>query len=263
MHRLESKPVGWLRPDPNQPRKLFDEAELRLLGESLKKRQLQPILAKPDGTIIAGERRYKAALLVGLEKLDVIVTEEPLTDADIRGIQLVENIHRSSLSAYEMWRACEELLEINPAWQGKDLAAHLHLDPSSITRILSTSKIIPEAKEALKQNKIGISDAYAMSKVAIEDQHTLLAMKLHGASRDALEQAAKKKQGESKSITRTSKIKCPLTSGVTVIVTAKEISLDEAIDALKEAMKAMKKARDTGLDAKTAQAVWTDIAKAV
>ncbi len=47
-----------------------------------------------------------------------------------------------------------------------------------------------------------------------------------------------------------------------VTVAGEEISLDEAIDALKEAMKAMQKARDTGLDAKTAQAVWKDMAAA-
>ena len=53
------------------------------------------MLAKPDGTIIAGERRYRAAKLVDLPNLMVIVTEEPLTDAEVRAIQLTENIHTS------------------------------------------------------------------------------------------------------------------------------------------------------------------------
>jgi type IV secretory pathway TraG/TraD family ATPase VirD4 len=84
MPKLETKPLGWFKPDPNQPRKQFDEAELRLLGESLRKKQLQPVLAKTDGTLVAGERRYRAAMLVGLASLQVIVTDEPLTEAEVR-----------------------------------------------------------------------------------------------------------------------------------------------------------------------------------
>ena len=61
---------------------------------------------------------------------------------------------------------------------------------------------------------------------------------------------------------RASTIRCPLAGGPVVTVSGDELSLDEAIDALKEALKAMTKARDTGLDAKTAQAVWKDVAKA-
>ena len=47
-------------------------------------------LAKPDGTIIAGERRFRAATMVGLKELMVIVTDEPLTQAEIRAIQLTQ-----------------------------------------------------------------------------------------------------------------------------------------------------------------------------
>ena len=76
---LQFKPVSWFKVGP-QARKHFEEAELRLLGESLKVKQLQPVLARPDGTLIAGERRLRAAILVGLPELMVIISDEPLTD---------------------------------------------------------------------------------------------------------------------------------------------------------------------------------------
>jgi len=74
MPQLATKPLSWFKANP-QVRKAFDDAELRALGESLRVRQLQPVLAKPDGTLIAGERRYRAAKLVGLESLQVIITD--------------------------------------------------------------------------------------------------------------------------------------------------------------------------------------------
>ena len=79
MKTLTMKPLNWLKVS-RQARRHFDEEELRQLGESLKVKQLQPIVARPDGTIIAGERRYRAAMLVGLKELMVILSEEPLTE---------------------------------------------------------------------------------------------------------------------------------------------------------------------------------------
>jgi ParB/RepB/Spo0J family partition protein len=262
MPKLESRPVDSIKPDPNQPRKHFDEAKLRPLGESLRKRQNDPLQIMPDGTIIDGEYRWRAAKLVGLEKLDVIITDTPLSAKELSVIRLTTFMHRADLTGYEKWLACKELLDLNPGWQGKDLADHLHLDPSSVTRLLSPSKCSGEWQEALKAGTVGISDCYAASKLDATGQTSLLAMKLSGASRDALEQAGRRKRAEATPAVRASKIKCPLPSGHIVTVAGDELSLDEAIDSLKEAIKAMTKARDTGLDSKTAQAVWRDLAKA-
>jgi ParB family transcriptional regulator, chromosome partitioning protein len=261
MSQLTTKPLSWFKTNP-QVRKTFDEAELRLLGESLRHKQLQPVLARTDGTIIAGERRFRAAKLAGLPTLMVIVTDEPLTEAEIRAIQLTENIHRADLTGFEKWQACMELLELNPGWQGKDLAERLHLDPSSVTRLLSPSKCIQEAQDALRDGRIGISDAYALSKLPQADQPGLMALKLSGGSRDALEQAGRKKRAGSTPAVRASKIRIMLTSGVTVTISGDDLSLDDAIEAVKETQKEMVKGRDQGLDAKTLQAVCRDKAKA-
>jgi hypothetical protein len=106
MKTIERKPVARLKADQNQPRKHFPEDDLRRLGESLKVRQLQPLLVKPDGTIIDGERRWRPAQLVGLESLDVIVCEAALRESEIRVIQLTSKLLRQGLTPQDFvpWR---------------------------------------------------------------------------------------------------------------------------------------------------------------
>lgn len=260
MTQIFRKPLPWFKVK-SQARKDFNDAELLPLGESLKVKQLQPVLARPDGTLIAGERRYRAAKLVGLPELMVIVTEEALTETQVRVFQLTENVHRADLTGHEKWQACVELQQLNPQWMAKDLAEHLKLDPSMVTRLLSPSKCIPAVQEALAAGKVGISDCYAISKLEPEGQADLLAMKLSGASRDAIEQQGRKRRNGTPTV-RLSRVKCVLSSGVQIVVSGDGISLDEVIDSLAEAGKEAKKARDQGLDAKTFQAVLRDRAKA-
>lgn len=261
MPAFSTKPLSWFTANP-QVRKAFDDADLRALGESLKVRQLQPVLARPDGTLIAGERRLRAAKLAGLESLQVIVSEDPLSDTQIRILQLTENLHRSDLTGHEKWLACSELMCMNPAWQLKDLAEHLKFDPSMVTRLLSPSKCIPAVQEALAKGRIGISDCYAMSKADAKEQEHLLALKLDGASRDQIERHGRNSRSGNAATVRLARCKLSLASGVNLTVSGEELSLDDLIDALGEAQKEAKKARDQSLDVKTFQAVMRDKAKA-
>jgi len=256
------KPLSWFHQDPNQPRKSFNEAELRALGESMKSVvQLQPVVAKPDGTLLCGERRYRAAKLVGMTELSVIIAEKPLSDSEIRIIQLTENIHRADLSGYEKWLVCAELMGMNTDWQLKDLAQNLHLDPSMVTRLLSPSKCIGDVQDALKENKLGISDCYAISRLPEHDQAGLLALKLSGATRDQIEHKCRKKRNGTPAV-RVSRIKCPLPSGSVIQVSGESISLDDMIEAIVELLKEAKKASEQGLDVRTFQAVMRDKARA-
>ena len=182
MATLSFKPLGWFKVGP-QARKHFEEADLRQLGESLKVKQLQPVLAREDGWLIAGERRLRAATLVGLPELMVIITDEPMTELQLRIFQLSENLHREDLRDSEKWQACAELLFLNQRWTNKDLAAHLKLSESTVTKYLSPSKCIPEAQKALEQGQIGITAAYEISRAPAEQQGELLRLKLSGTSR--------------------------------------------------------------------------------
>ena len=227
----------------------------------MKIRQNDPVQSKRDGTLIDGERRWRAACLVGLETLDAIITDTPLTDSQIAMVRLISFFHREDLTAYEKWRACQQLLELNPGWHAKDLAEQLHVDPSMVTRLLSPSRCIPAWQEALKQGRVGISDVYAASKLPESEQAGLLDLKLSGASRDTIERTGRTKRTVDSSAVKVNRVKCMLSSGVQIVVSGNGVSLDQSIDALTEAIKEMKRARELGYTSKTFAAAMKDRAR--
>jgi ParB/RepB/Spo0J family partition protein len=265
MPKLEQRFVGQCKPDPTQPRKHFDETDLRALGESLKVRQNDPIQVMPDGTIIDGERRWRAAKLVGLEKLDAIVTDKPLSPKELGIIRLSTFLHRADLSGYEKWTACAELMCMNPDWQGKDLAEHLHLDPSSVTRLLSPSRCTEAWQAALREGKVSISDCYAASKLPESDQAGLLNLKLGGASRDMLEKEGRRSRNAAKNghadTIKLEKLPVALNSGI-VIVKAKQgqeaLNLAAARLLLVDALAKVDNAIKLGYSARTATLAWAE-----
>ena len=162
MATMQLKPVGFFKADPKNPRTSADETDLDHLGDDMLARGvLVPLLAKPDGTIIDGWRRWLAAGRKGIKELPVIITDKP--EMEIRGIQLATVFHRADLTAHEKWLAGAELMCMNPEWQLKDLAEFLHLGAPTVTKLLSPSKCIPAWQEALRDGKVGISDCYAAS----------------------------------------------------------------------------------------------------
>lgn len=263
MHAMTQKPLAWFKPDPNQPRKSFDEGELSQLAESLKSLgQLQPVGARPDGVLLWGERRFRAAGLAGLKELQVIITDRELSDTEVRLIQLAENIHRADLSGYEKWLACTEILCGNPGWTQRELAKHLHLSESMVVRLLSPSKTSAAWQEALKAGKCGLSDCYAAAKLPESEQASLLSMKLAGASRDAIEQAGRKSRHSKPDSVRVTRCKCPLSSGTCVTVSGAAMSLSDMIEAMQELLKKAKRASEQGWDCVTFQRACKAEAKA-
>ena len=96
-------PIEDIVPNPNQPRIHFNETELRELSESIQEHGvLQPLLVRKHGNgyeIIAGERRYQASKLAGLEELPVIIKE--VNDEEMLALALIENLQRSDLNPVE------------------------------------------------------------------------------------------------------------------------------------------------------------------
>lgn len=260
MATLTNKPLNWFKTAP-QVRRHFEEADLRQLGESLKVKQLQPVLARTDGTLLAGERRLRAATLAGLTDLQVIISDEPLSETQIKVLQLTENLHRADLRDSEKWRACEELLRLNPGWSNKDLAAHLKLGESTVTKYLAPSRCCPAVQQALETGQIGVTAVYEISRVPAEQQPDLLRLKLAGTSRDGLAEHVRKQKRDLTSQVRVRRIACPLPSGISIVASGEELSLDDLIEALGDAQKEAKRAREQGLDAKTFSAVMKDKSK--
>ena len=103
-----------LRPNPYQPRKVFDEEKLQELADSIKEHGIfQPIIVKKSSIkgyeIIAGERRVKAAKMAGLEKIPAIVRD--FTDEEMMEIALLENLQRENLNSIEEAMAYRNLID--------------------------------------------------------------------------------------------------------------------------------------------------------
>lgn len=216
---------------------------------------------RPDGTLIAGERRLRAALLVGLAELLAVVSDEPLTETQVRVLQLSENVHRADLTEAEKFRACQELLRLNPGWTNKDLAAHLRLSESTVTKYLSPARAIPAVREALEAGRVGITAVYEIAKAEPDQQSELLRLSLAGASRDGLAVRVRKQRSSAAAQARVKRVVLPLPGGASVTVAGAELSLDDLIECLGESQKEARKAREQGLDAKTFSAVMKDKAK--
>lgn len=106
--------IAHIRPNPNQPRKYFDEEALNGLAESIKSQGIiQPLtveeIAPGEFSIIAGERRFRAAKIAGLEKVPAIV----VSISEVQRIQmsLIENIQRENLNAIEEASAYQYLID--------------------------------------------------------------------------------------------------------------------------------------------------------
>jgi ParB family transcriptional regulator, chromosome partitioning protein len=111
---LRELPVELISPNPNQPRRHFGDEALNALAGSLQERGvLQPVLVrpKPGGTyeLVAGERRWRAAQIAGLEKIPAIVRARE--DAVALELALIENMAREDLNPIEEARACAALVE--------------------------------------------------------------------------------------------------------------------------------------------------------
>src|SRR5918997_1120199 len=111
---LRELPVELIAPNPPQPRRTFDEAALQSLAGSIAANGvLQPVLVRPlaggSYELIAGERRWRAAKLAGLEQVPALVRERD--DAASLELALVENMARADLNPVEEARACAALVE--------------------------------------------------------------------------------------------------------------------------------------------------------
>lgn len=261
MPTVLTSPIEFYHPDPRQPRKDFPEEELRLLGESLKKRQLVPLIARKCGMLVDGERRWRAAKLAGVKRLDAILLDDNASESDVREMQIITALHRADLTSYEVYCGFQEWLKAHPGATAKELATALDRSEASVSRTLSLSKCICCVQQAAAQGKLGLKDWYAISQVPPEQQEAMLLAKLNGASAEQLERMRRKPSG---STVRTSRVKCLMPSGVvvTLVGDGDGLTLDDVIQTLTDLLKEAKKANDQGLDSKTFTAVMKDKAKA-
>jgi len=207
--------------------------------------------------IIFGHGRWLSAKRLGWMEIEAREYSPELSETEWRIIRATENLQRTDLSGFDRWRLCEELLALNPSWLAKDLAKHLKLDPSTITHLLSPSKLNDAWKEALKAGVVTIADCTAAARVDDKEQHEMLAAKREGASAADLFRRARRPKAVQ--TVRASRVNIPL-AGATVNVTGTEIGMVEVVDALSEALKEARRAAEQ-YDVKTFQSMMRDKAK--
>ncbi len=165
-------PLHIIRPNPNQPRHIFDHDSLKELSESIRQYGvIQPITVRKmhDGTyeLVAGERRLKACGLAGMLKIPAIVIE--MEDEDSAVIALVENIQRQNLSFLEEASAYAMLLHKHRMTQ-EELAKRLGKTQSAIANKIRLLKLPNVVRELIKDNNLTERHARALLRLDSEDK---------------------------------------------------------------------------------------------
>ncbi len=183
-NQIRQIPLSQLHPNPHQPRTSFDQTALRELAESIRASGvLQPILARQVGAdvfeIVAGERRWRAASLAGLQTVPVIVRE--LTAQQSFEMALVENLQREDLGPLERAGAYQHYLE---SFGGtiEALADRIGESRANISNYLRLLKLRPEICYLLGTGELGMGQARAIA--GVEDPERQLALARIAARRN-------------------------------------------------------------------------------
>lgn len=158
-----------VKPNPDQPRKHFDENSLEELAASIKQYGIvQPLVVTAQGSeyiIIAGERRWRAAGLAGLDTVPAIVRSHK--ELEQLEIALIENVQRVDLSPLEQAVSIQRLhQQFSMAYE--DIATRLGKAPTTVNNIVRLLQLPDVAKQALVDGKI--SEGHARSILALREQ---------------------------------------------------------------------------------------------
>ncbi len=165
-----------LRPNPYQPRKVFNEESLQELTESIKEHGVfQPIIVKKSikgYEIIAGERRVRASKMAGLTSIPAIVRN--LDDNMMMEIALLENLQRENLSAIEEAAAYKNMIEKLNLTQ-EELSVKVGKSRSYVTNMLGLLRLPKEVQDMVNSNQLTMGHARVLSKLDSEQKMIELA----------------------------------------------------------------------------------------
>lgn len=180
--RYRMVPLSAIEPNPRQPRQAFDDAALHELAMSIEQvGVLQPVLVRRRDDeryeIIAGERRFRAAGLAGLDQLPVIVRETD--DASVLTEALVENIHRTDLNPLEEAAAFRQLLD-DLGMTHDQLAERLGKSRSAITNTLRLLALPPVLQQKVAVGSLSAGHARALLSLEDPEQQQRVAQRVVG-----------------------------------------------------------------------------------
>ena len=164
-----------IEPMLNQPRKIFDKEKMQELTDSIRENGvIQPILVVKDKngyTIVAGERRWRAAKAAGLKTIPAIIKD--YTDNKKKQVALIENIQREDLNIVEVAQAIKELMEIE-GYTSSDVAKITGKSLSTISNITRLLKLPNEILDMVLKGELVEGQARAL--LAIDDPEKQIAI---------------------------------------------------------------------------------------
>jgi len=172
-------PLNALEESRTNPRRVFDEAALKELAESIRSQGiLSPLLVRPIADhrfeIVAGARRYRAALLAEAETVPVRIV--PLTDAQALEAQLIENLQRRDVHPLEEAQGFRALLMLEePKYSIEQIAAKTGKSPAYCLQRVKLTELAAAVTEAFAKDEIGIGHALLLAKLQPAEQEQALA----------------------------------------------------------------------------------------
>ncbi len=166
--------ITQIEPNKTQPRTDFDEEKIEELADSIREYGLiQPIVVKLNKngfyTIIAGERRWRAARLAGLKEVPALIKE--VSEKTEKEITLIENIQRENLNALEEAAGIKELIDVYGLTQD-EVAKKLGRSRPAVANILRLLNLPEEIQKLVKDNTL--SQGHARALLAVEDKEKAL-----------------------------------------------------------------------------------------
>ena len=156
-------PIDLIDPSSLQPRTIFDEAKLAELAQSISSNGVvQPLLLRRKGPryeLIAGERRWRAAQLAGLERVPAVIRS--VSDDKVLELALIENIQREDLNPIEEARAYKKLIDTVGLTQ-ETVAERVGRDRSYVTNYLRLLKLPNDLQDLLQRGKLSTGHARAL-----------------------------------------------------------------------------------------------------
>lgn len=247
-----------------QPRSRMDEEYCRRLGLNMKVHgQKVPVLGywKGDRFILCdgGCRLYGAELNGINELLAIDLGKEPTLEELLKS-QASIDVHRQHLPPLDrarLWaRMCKEF-----GWTAKKLAEELQVSEAVVSRALALLELPDDIQQQIVDGTLDARRGYLLTQESDPARQRELAAQASALSRDELEKRVRKPKAAATPQVRMKRILCPLASGVSITVSGADLSLDDFIEALSEAQKEARKAREQSLDAKTFAAVMRDKAR--
>ncbi len=168
--------INDIKPNASQPRKQFDEDKLQELADSIEKHGLiQPIVLRKAGKgfeIVAGERRWRAARIIGLKEIPAIVKE--LTDEENMLLAIIENMQREDLNPIEEAEGIKQMIDTYGLTQ-EQVSLSVGKSRPYITNSLRLLKLPEIVRQLTAEGKISMGHARALAAIKDEDKQIELA----------------------------------------------------------------------------------------